>query len=101
MTHTFKYLSKIALVASALSMIHSPSFAEEDVNISAFEDFCLFTENYKSIEVEYHERWASIKDLSGNDDKQQAIIKAAQGHDARNYGPIDRIINLCEEARDV
>jgi len=36
MTHTFKYLIKIALVASALSMTHSPSFAaSEDVTASA------------------------------------------------------------------
>ena len=30
MTHTFKYLIKIALVASALSMTHSPSFAASE-----------------------------------------------------------------------
>lgn len=37
MTHTFKYLIKIALVASALSMTHSPSFAQEEPTASPID----------------------------------------------------------------
>jgi hypothetical protein len=42
MTHTFKYLSKIALVALALIITHSPSFAQEDLK-AKLKDYCKWS----------------------------------------------------------
>jgi len=95
MTHTFKYLIKIAFVASALSMTHSPSFA---ANEEIFKAFCKATKDYKEVSGKYQESWNLIKNLSTTNVTQKAIIDAAKDKDANESSQQVNTIELCKRA---